>query len=265
MHYSNGDNLTEGNLLIKRIKSTSPFEVFSLPVPQFIVGPCAIENKGQIEEIAQILVANNIKIMRAGAYKPRTSPYSFQGLGLEGLKMLDYVRKKYGLLVISEIIDIRDIEYGLIYTDIIQIGSRNMSNTALLKEIGRVDHPVLLKRGMMATLSEFMFAAEYILKYGNRKLMLCERGIRTFEESVRNVLDIAAIALLKKETSLPVIVDLSHSLGRKDILLPVAKAVIALGVDGIMLEMHNTPERALSDVKQQLTPKEFEHFIKNIL
>jgi 3-deoxy-7-phosphoheptulonate synthase/chorismate mutase len=252
------------NLIVKK-KSFQGFrDLFDVDPPQMIAGPCAVESPEQTEEIAKRLVAGKIKFMRGGAYKPRTSPYDFQGLGEEGLRILDFVRKKYSLKVIAEILDPRDMELGLEYVDIIQIGSRNMSNTALLKEAGAIRCPVILKRGMMSTLSEFLLAAEYIAKGGNRQLILCERGIRTFESSVRNVLDIASVAIIKKETSLPVIVDLSHSLGRKDILTPVAKAVLALGADALMIETHDNPEKALSDAGQQLSFDELGKFLEDM-
>lgn len=229
-----------------------------------IAGPCSIESYGQMELVAQNLVKNKVRFIRGGAYKPRTSPYDFQGLGLDGLKILDDIRKKYNLLAVSEIMDPRDIELGLKYTDIIQIGSRNMHNYSLLKEVGKINHPVLLKRGMMSTVEEFIFAAEYIVCNGNENLILCERGIRTFGLSTRNTLDISCIAIIKKQTELPLVVDLSHSLGRKDILLPVAKAVMAMQADAIMLEVHNDPKNASSDQKQQLSISEFNSFCKSI-
>jgi 3-deoxy-7-phosphoheptulonate synthase/chorismate mutase len=223
-----------------------------------------VESQDQAEAIAQALVRSGVKFMRGGAYKPRTSPYDFQGLGEDGLKILDSIRQKYGLLIVTEILDSRDLELGVRYADIIQIGSRNMQNTALLKEAGQTTHPIMLKRGMMSTLKEFLLAAEYIVQAGNPKLILCERGIRTFETSVRNTLDISSAAIIKHETSLPVIVDLSHSLARKDILVPVAKAVLALGVDGLMVEAHNNPAAALSDAAQQLSLPEFEEFAGSV-
>ncbi|MCL2717176.1 MAG: bifunctional 3-deoxy-7-phosphoheptulonate synthase/chorismate mutase [Lachnospiraceae bacterium] len=229
-----------------------------------MAGPCSIESIKQMESIAQVLKQKQIKFMRGGAYKPRTSPYDFQGLGIEGLKLLKDVCKKFSLLSVSEILDPRDIEKAIDYIDVIQIGSRSMPNTALLKEVGKTNHPILLKRGMMSTLKEFLLAAEYIACEGNKNIILCERGIRTIEDSTRNTLDISSVAIIKKETSLSVIIDLSHSLGRKDILLPIANAVIALGVDGIMLEVHDDPSNALSDSKQQLSIQEFEDFYEEL-
>jgi 3-deoxy-7-phosphoheptulonate synthase len=230
-----------------------------------IAGPCAIESYEQLEHIAESLLELGLIFFRGGAFKPRTSPYSFQGIGHEGLKMLGAIRNKYNLRIVSEIMDVRDIELGLQYIDLIQIGSRNMHNTPLLKELGKTNHPVLLKRGWMATLEEFLMAVEYIRSEGNNNIAVCERGIRTFETSTRNTLDISSVAIIKKETNLPIIIDLSHSLGRKDIMLPVAKAVYALGADGIMIEVHNNPQKALSDSSQQLSIDEFSQFHHNLM
>jgi len=225
-----------------------------------ISGPCAVEDAEQMEKIAKVLVKNNLKIIRGGLFKPRTSPYAFQGLQQNGYKLLKDVCEKYSLINVSEILDTRDVEEAINYIDIIQIGSRNMHNTSLLKEVGKTNKVILLKRGMMSTLKEFLLAAEYIVSSGNRNVILCERGIRTFEDSTRNTLDISSVAIIKRETTLPVIVDLSHSLGRKDILLPVSKAVKALGADGLMIEVHSNPSKALSDEKQQLSIEEFQNF-----
>jgi len=239
-------------------------DMFGINTPCVIAGPCAFENYEQADMIAQNLVRNRINLMRGGLFKPRTSQYNFQGLGHDGLEIINCIRKKYGLRIVTEILDVRDVEIGLTHSDVIQIGSRNMFNTPLLKEVGRTQHPVLLKRGMMATLTEFMFAVEYIINEGNKNIIMCERGVRTFENSVRNLIDISSIAIIKQETSLPVIVDLSHSLGnRKDILQPIAKAMVALGVDGLMVEVHNNPKEALSDSEQQLSLKEFDIFLSS--
>ena len=247
--------------LVKTIDFASLPGLFGLcPGFSLIAGPCAVESCEQLERIAQKLAGNGLKFIRGGAFKPRTSPYEFQGLGIEGLKILNYVSKKYSLISVSEITDARNIEKAVGLIDVIQIGSRNMQNTDLLKEAGSSKHPVLLKRGIMSKVDEFLLAAEYIASSGNKKIILCERGIRTFEDSTRNTLDISGVAIIKKETSLPVIVDLSHSLGRKDILIPVARAVAALGADGIMLETHDNPAEALSDSKQQLSLEEFQAF-----
>lgn len=222
-----------------------------------ISGPCSVESLEQMEQTAQLLMDSGLKFIRGGAFKPRTSPYDFQGIGLDGLKILNHIRKKYGLLVVSEILDPRDMETASEYIDIIQIGSRNMHNYTLLKEAGKSDCPILLKRGMMSTYEEFLLSAEYIVCAGNEKIILCERGIRTFEKATRNTLDLSCVALVKKETSLPIIVDLSHSLGRKDILPLMINCVKALGADGIMLEIHPNPKEAKSDNAQQLSLEEF--------
>lgn len=228
---------------------------------QVIAGPCAIENVEQMEQTAKLMVKRNMKFIRGGAFKPRTSPYDFQGLGLDGLKILKYIGDKYNLLTVSEVMDPRDIEKSHEYIDLIQIGSRNMANFSLLKEIGRSNYPVLLKRGMMSTYKEFMYAAEYILYNGNFNIILCERGIRTFEVATRNTLDIATIALIKQNSSVPIIADLSHSLGRKDIIIPILKSLLALNINGIMVEVHPTPSRAQSDSQQQLDFNEFEEVL----
>lgn len=238
-------------------------EMFDLPEdgPVIIAGPCAVENREYLEIIAEQLRRSGVRFLRGGAYKPRTSPYEFQGLGEEGLKILGEVGKRYGLITVAEVVDTRHVQMVAEYMDILQIGSRNMHNFELLKEAGRLDKPVLLKRGISATIQEFMYAAEYIGLQGNRKIIMCERGIRTYETKTRNTLDIAAVPIIKKETTLPVIVDLSHSLGRKDIVGYIARAAVAAGADGIMVEVHPRPELALSDSKQQLNPDEFEELL----
>ncbi|MGE5559313.1 MAG: bifunctional 3-deoxy-7-phosphoheptulonate synthase/chorismate mutase [Bacillota bacterium] len=225
--------------------------------PAIIAGPCAVEKIEYLDEIARFLSGIGVKFLRGGAFKPRTSPYDFQGLGEEGLKILQEAGKRYRLITVTEVVDTRDVELVARYVDMLQVGARNMQNFELLKEVGSTRQPVLLKRGMMSTIQEFMFAAEYIGLRGNRRIILCERGIRTFENKTRNTLDISSIPIIKKETSLPVIVDLSHSLGRKDIVIPIAKAALAAGADGLMVEVHPHPELALSDAKQQLNPDEF--------
>ena len=228
----------------------------------FIMGPCAVESYEQVKTVAQALKKHGVTLMRGGAYKPRTSPYDFQGLGLEGLKILRQVADEVGLAVISEILDPRDVETALEYVDVIQIGARNMQNFQLLKEVGSVDKPVLLKRGLSATIEEFMFAAEYIMSQGNSDIILCERGIRTYERATRNTLDISAVPILKKETHLPVVVDVTHSTGRRDLLIPTAKAALAIGADAIMAEVHPDPAVALSDSAQQMDLVQFNEFMK---
>lgn len=223
-----------------------------------IAGPCSVESYEQLRTVAAALKAAGVKIMRGGAYKPRTSPYDFQGLGVDGLKMLKEVADEFGLATISEIVHPAHIELAERYIDVIQIGARNMQNFELLKAAGEARIPVLLKRGISATLEEFVHAAEYIAVSGNTRVMLIERGIRTYEKWTRNTLDISAVPLLKQETHLPVLVDVSHSTGRKDILLPCAKAALAAGADGIMVEVHPDPQTALSDAAQQLDIPQFE-------
>jgi len=229
-----------------------------------IAGPCSVENYSGFEEIAIFLKENGVKCIRGGAYKPRTSPYDFQGLHEDGLKILNEVAKKHNLSTITEVLDTRHVELVSNHADILQVGARNMQNYELLKEIGMSGHPVMLKRGFCATIEEFMHAAEYIALNGNNKIILCERGIRTFETKTRNTLDISCIPIIKLETSLSIVVDLSHSLGRKDIICPIAKAAIAAGADGIMIEVHPDPENALSDCKQQMSMIEFHELINSL-
>jgi len=233
-------------------------------VPIVIAGPCSVESEEQIRLIAQEVKDQGVRVLRGGAFKPRTSPYTFQGLGKEALIYLAQVSAELGLVTECEVMDTRDVDMVAEHVDILQVGSRNMSNFALLKEVGRLDHPVLLKRGMAATIEEFLYAAEYILSEGNTQVVLCERGIRTFETWSRNTLDIIAITILKQKTHLPIIADISHSAGRRDLALPLARACLAAGADGIMVEVHNAPESALSDKEQQLNFDEFCHLMTNI-
>ncbi len=232
--------------------------------PTMVFGPCAVESYEQVAAVASVIQSKGLKFIRGGAYKPRTSPYDFQGLGLEGLKILKRVSDEYGLAVISEIVNPSDIETAVDYIDVIQIGARNMQNFELLKAAGSVNKPVLLKRGLSATIDEFIHAAEYIMSKGNGNIILCERGIRTYEKATRNTLDITAVPILKQETHLPVLVDVTHSTGRKDLLLPAAKAALAIGADGIMAEVHPDPSVALSDSAQQMDFQEFDAFLKGI-
>ncbi len=228
-----------------------------------MAGPCAIESQTQIEEIVPLVMASGAKIIRAGAYKPRTSPYSFQGLGPEGVSILGKTGKKYHIPIVSEIMSIDDLPFFADNIDILQVGARNMQNYPLLKEIGKLDKPILLKRGMANTIEEWLMSAEYILAGGNDKVILCERGIRTFEPSVRNTLDISSIPVLKKLTHLPVIVDPSHAAGRWDFVESLSKAAIAAGADGLIVEVHPNPETALSDGQQSLKPERFDVLMKN--
>lgn len=231
---------------------------------ELIAGPCSVESYDQLRTVAAALKQQGIKIMRGGAFKPRTSPYDFQGLGIEGLKMLKEVGQEFGLITISEIVDPSHMELAAEHLDIIQIGARNMQNFELLKAAGNVRVPILLKRGLAATIEEFILAAEYILSRGNKQVMLIERGIRTYEKWTRNTLDISAVPILKQETHLPVLVDVTHSTGRKDILVPCAKAALAAGADGVMVEVHPDPATALSDSAQQLNIPQFEQFYAEV-
>jgi 3-deoxy-7-phosphoheptulonate synthase / chorismate mutase len=232
--------------------------------PHFIFGPCAVESYEQVSEVARAIRGKGLNLIRGGAFKPRTSPYDFQGLGLEGLKILRKAADEYNLAVVSEIVNPADIEPASEYVDIIQIGARNMQNFELLKAAGSARKPVLLKRGLSATLEEFMNAAEYIIAQGNGDIILCERGIRTYERATRNTLDISAVPILKKETHLPVFVDVTHSTGRRDLLLPAAKAALAIGADGVMAEVHPDPAVALSDAAQQMDLEQFDHFFAEL-
>lgn len=232
--------------------------------PHFVIGPCAVESYEQVRAVAKKMSNKGLTLLRGGAYKPRTSPYDFQGLGIDGLKILKDVGMEFNLGVISEILDVRHLEIASEYVDVIQIGARNMQNFELLKAVGKINKPVLLKRGLCATIEEFKYAAEYVLSEGNEKIILCERGIRTYETATRNTLDITAVPILKKETHLPVFVDITHSTGRKDILTPVAKAAIAVGADGIMAEVHPEPLNALSDSMQQMDFNQFEEFMNEL-
>lgn len=232
--------------------------------PSFVFGPCAVESYTQVAEVAAAIQSKGLKLIRGGAYKPRTSPYDFQGLGLEGLKILKQISQEFGLAVVSEIVTPSHLEEALDYVDVVQVGARNMQNFELLKAVGQINKPILLKRGIAATLDEFIHAAEYIISQGNDQIILCERGIRTYERATRNTLDISAVPILKKETHLPVFVDVTHSTGRRDILLPAAKAAIAIGADGVMAEVHPDPAVALSDAAQQMNLKQFDEFYDSI-
>lgn len=222
-----------------------------------IAGPCAVESREQLFETARSVRESGANILRGGAFKPRSSPYSFQGMGEEGLKLLGQVRKETGLPIVTEVMDTRQVELVAGYADILQIGSRNMQNFPLLKEAGMSRKPILLKRGMMATIEEFLLAAEYILSQGNDQVILCERGIRTFETSTRNTLDLSAVPMLKMLTHLPVIVDPSHGTGLRWMVPAMAKAAVAAGADGLIMEVHYHPEKALCDGYQSLSLDEF--------
>jgi len=231
---------------------------------QFIFGPCAVESYEQTSQVAKAVKAKGLKLLRGGAFKPRTSPYDFQGLGLEGLKILKRVADENDLAVVSEIVNPADIEEAQDYIDVIQIGARNMQNFELLKKAGEANKPVILKRGMSATIAEFINAAEYIISRGNGNIILCERGIRTYETATRNTLDISAVPILKQETHLPVMVDVTHSTGRRDLLIPTAKAAVAIGADVVMAEVHPDPAVALSDSQQQMDLEMFDQFYNEV-
>ncbi|MEG0516656.1 3-deoxy-7-phosphoheptulonate synthase [Cetobacterium sp.] len=229
-----------------------------------MAGPCSIENKEMIMEIAKVVKENGGEFLRGGAFKPRTSPYDFQGLGEEGLKYMREACDKYDLIMVTEVMDTRDIELIEKYTDIFQVGARNMQNFSLLKELGKTDKPILLKRGLSATIKEFLMAAEYIVAFGNEKVILCERGIRTFEIATRNTVDINGIALLKEKSHLPIIIDASHGTGKKSLVEPVTLGCILAGADGAMVEIHQNPACALSDGEQSLNFQEFEVLCKKM-
>jgi 3-deoxy-7-phosphoheptulonate synthase len=222
-----------------------------------VAGPCSVENRTMLHDVALAVRGAGATILRGGAFKPRSSPYSFQGLGREALRLLVEVRAETGLPVVTEVLDTRDVDLVAEHADMLQVGARNMQNFALLAELGRVQRPVLLKRGMSATISELLMAAEYIVAHGNSAVVLCERGIRTFERATRNTLDVSAIPVLKRETHLPVIVDPSHAGGDASLVAPLAFAGVAAGADGLIIEVHPDPESALSDGDQSLTPQAF--------
>jgi 3-deoxy-7-phosphoheptulonate synthase len=234
--------------------------------PEFVVmaGPCSIESEEQLMESAYIVKKGGAHILRGGAFKPRTSPYSFQGMEEEGLKLLKKAREKTGLPVVTEVMNTADVELVEEYADIIQIGARNVQNFPLLKKVGLARKPVLLKRGMMTTIEELLMSAEYILSAGNHQVILCERGIRTFETATRNTLDISAVPVLKELTHLPVIVDPSHAAGHWRYVIPLAKAVMAVGADGLLIEVHPEPDKALSDGIQSLKPEKFYQLMEEL-
>jgi len=234
--------------------------------PKFVViaGPCAVETEEQLMESAYVVKKAGASMLRGGAFKPRTSPYSFQGLGEEGLKILARAREKTGLPVVTEVMSASDVELVESYVDVLQVGARNTQNFALLKGVGHSKKPVLLKRGMMTTIEELLMSAEYILASGNDRVMLCERGIRSFETATRNTLDLSAVPVLKEKTHLPVIVDPSHAVGQWRLVPPMAKAAVAAGADGLMIEVHPDPRHALSDGPQSLKPEKFYRLMDEI-
>jgi 3-deoxy-7-phosphoheptulonate synthase/chorismate mutase len=230
--------------------------------PVLVAGPCSVESEEQMDAVARFVSEHGIKLLRGGAFKPRTDPYSFQGLGVEGLRIGREACDRYGLKFISEIMDAANLDAFTEYADMLQIGARNMQNFTLLKAVGRSSKPVLLKRGLSATIEEWVMAAEYLLYEGNQNVVLCERGIRTYEKYTRNTLDVSAVALAKLETHLPVLVDVTHSGGRRDLLIPLTKAGLAIGADGIMIEVHPDPAVALSDNKQQVDFETFDRYLE---
>ncbi len=229
-----------------------------------IAGPCTIESLEQIESTAKALSECGVKILRGGAFKPRTSPYSFQGLGEEGLKIIRKVADKYGMIVASEIMEISQIPLFLKYVDILQVGARNMQNFNLLKELGMINKPIIIKRGLSATIEEWIMSAEYVMAGGNRDVILCERGIRTFERATRNTLDISAIPVVKKMSHLPVIVDPSHGTGLRNKVIPMSRAAVAAGADGLMIEVHHDPDNALCDGAQSLFPQQYSELVDDL-
>jgi len=231
---------------------------------QVIAGPCAVESREKYLEIAQMVKDAGATMLRGGAFKPRTSPYSFQGLEEEGLKILAEAREMTGLPVVTEVMDQRSVELVARYADVLQIGARNMQNFFLLREVGRISKPIILKRGPSATLEEWIMAAEYIVSSGNPQVIMCERGIRTFETYTRNTLDLSAIPVIKRLTHLPIIVDPSHGTGKWRLVEPMALAAVAAGCDGLMIEVHQNPSEALSDGPQSLTPENFSRLVTNL-
>jgi 3-deoxy-7-phosphoheptulonate synthase len=229
-----------------------------------IAGPCSVEGRDMLRQTARSVAAAGAGMLRGGAFKPRSSPYAFQGLGEAGLRMLAEARAETGLPIVTEVMDTRQVELIAEYADVLQIGARNMQNFSLLSEVGRVQRPVLLKRGLSATIKELLMAAEYVMAQGNRDVILCERGIRTYETATRNTLDVAAIPVLKAETHLPVLVDPSHAGGRADLVAPLSFAAIAAGADGLIVEVHPCPEEALSDGDQSLTLENFAELMRRI-
>jgi len=229
-----------------------------------IGGPCTVETRSQMEIVAQELQHAPVQALRGGVYKPRTSPYAFQGLGLEGLEILSDVRQRHNIPVVTEVMSIAQIESIVAHADMLQVGSRNMQNFDLLKALGQVEKPILLKRGLAATVEEFVMAAEYILSHGNSQVVLCERGIRSFDNYTRNVLDLGAVVALKQLTHLPVIVDPSHAVGKRELVAPLAKAAVACGADGLIIECHPEPEQSVSDARQALSLEDMVNLVHSL-
>jgi len=249
---------------ILRIPTPSGDVLFGGKHVGLVGGPCAVETEEQCFTTAEGVKKAGVKLFRGGAYKPRTSPYSFQGLGEDGLKILAQVRKHYGLGIITEAIDNESLDLVEEYADVIQIGARNMQNFSLLKRAGRAKKPILLKRGMSATMDEFLMAAEYVLSEGNYNLMLCERGVRTFADHSRNTLDLTIIPAVKKRSHLPILVDPSHGTGKRHKVLPLSRAAVAVGADGLLIEAHHAPDQALSDGMQSILPTELAELVSEV-
>jgi 3-deoxy-7-phosphoheptulonate synthase len=229
-----------------------------------IAGPCSIESREQAFAIAEQVAANGAQFFRGGAYKPRTSPYAFQGLGIEALKIMAEIRERFGLRIVTEAIDNQTLELVAEWADVIQIGARNMQNFSLLKHAGRLRKPVMLKRGLSATLDEFLMAAEYIMSEGNYEVILCERGVRTFADHTRNTLDLSIVPAVQRLSHLPILVDPSHGTGKRDSVLPMARAAVACGADGILVEVHHQPDKALSDGAQSIYPNQFAQMMEEL-
>ena len=256
-------------LASREVKPTpSIIEVGGVPIGGktivVMAGPCSVENREQICQTAKLVKKAGANFLRGGAFKPRSSPYSFQGLEEEGLKLLDAAREESGLPIVTEVMNPREVDLVAKYADIMQVGARNVQNFSLLKELGNLKKPILLKRGMMTTVKEFLMSAEYILAEGNPNVILCERGIRTFETATRNTLDLSCVPVIKRESHLPIIIDPSHGTGHWDLVEAMSRAAIACGADGLMIEVHPDPANAFSDGPQSLTPKNFANLIQNL-
>ncbi|HKE30294.1 MAG TPA: 3-deoxy-7-phosphoheptulonate synthase [Candidatus Angelobacter sp.] len=254
-------DVKEDNTVIRFAGSDGSFGSRDLGI---IAGPCSVESPEQAFTIAERVARAGARFFRGGAYKPRTSPYTFQGLGEDGLKIMAEIRERYGLRIVTEAIDNESLELVAEYADVVQIGARNMQNFSLLKKAGRLRKPVLLKRGMSATLEEFLMAAEYILSEGNYEVVLCERGVRTFADHTRNTLDLSIVPAVQRLSHLPILVDPSHGTGKRDKVLPMSRAAIASGADGLLIEVHHDPDRALSDGAQSILPDQFDELMEEI-
>jgi 3-deoxy-7-phosphoheptulonate synthase len=256
-------DVKEENTIV-RIRTHLGDVIFGGTDVAMVAGPCAIESREQAFQIAKHVKAAGVRLFRGGAYKPRTSPYSFQGLGEPGLKILAAVREEFGLGIVTEAIDNESLDLVEQYADVIQIGARNMQNFSLLKRAGRSRKPVLLKRGMSATLDEFLMAAEYLMSEGNYNVILCERGVRTFSDYTRNTLDLSVVPAVQRRSHLPIVVDPSHGTGRRNKVLPLSRAAVAVGSNGLLVEVHHDPDHALSDGPQSILPEELEQLIREV-